>query len=977
MHHAPFARRALALAAALLAALPWAAAVAEEVHSFRPGGDTVVGTVAEPGASRRLPFHLAEGASLSVSLRADRGSALRPSLLLLGTDRLEDGAATAALKVSKKGDRVTLARFAATDTGRRWLEVGGLEGTTGGWTLTTKVTQPRGAKGGIDLPAGRSPAVFPFAAPGGGTGEIRVVGDRGTVPPEFVALFDPDGAPVLVDDATPDARGFRLRRQALAKPGVYSLRVRSGDAAAAHAVVSVKLKTPKPARRTLDADDVITDPVVFGIDPGSVVAGIGASVDVSVDFAAPDAEVRFVNPPTTVVVGSLSISVIPRGLRVQLGAGSMAPGSYDVEVRNGDGGSGVLPEALAVIAPSPVPLSVEPATGRDDEVLRLKVTGTGFVTATTLALRRGAETIAGTSTTSLAGSVSADVDLRDRTAGAWDVVVTTPGIEPAVLAGAFEIIHDDFAVFSVSPADDADGVPVAATVLGMEFVEGATVRLDGSPDGEAGPIDGTSVVVVDQGRIDVQFDTTDAPTGPWDLVVALPDGRERTLEGAFLVRGTVGSPIHVATPSFGAAADGPVASAWNATRKEHLLVWTEENSFGIVMHWDTIAQRVGADGTALGSPAVLAHGSTLAVKRTPAVAWDAHRDEYLVLWSEEMTITPTQNGQDHPSGKSAVPLQQVVGRVLRGADLVPQGSPLHFSDHYGFPATTKSKWYVDDFHNFRPSAAYDPVAKQFVVAWMQQFDTSGVQAVDDFNVFQRTFDGSTGTLGSMVEFAVSSLHEGDPVLAWDGAGQRVITAYNARAKADSDPLDLCIGVGGAGPVVVPATNGDDLSDPRVAVDPDGGRLLLTWTRVPAKGVRTVEAVAVSTSDLSSTLGDVLAPGKGDADRFGASPAWSHDAGDALVTWSDADLYGGKASVQGQRVALAKDGAALRGDAFEISDGTGDEAVPTAAFTSGSGEIVVFWLRSLFLAEKVGGYPGNSVPGDGTVRGGEIWMVRIF
>src|SRR5258706_6973263 len=134
-------RLPVAVAALLLVA---SAAAAQSVHEIQAGADTVNGDIVTAGEVDRIPIRLVDAATLSVTLKAAKGSALLPTLTLLGKDRLPDGVAGALVKYNAKGNVLTLKNYLVSETGLRWLEIRSSGTSTGGWTLSTKVKYPKG-----------------------------------------------------------------------------------------------------------------------------------------------------------------------------------------------------------------------------------------------------------------------------------------------------------------------------------------------------------------------------------------------------------------------------------------------------------------------------------------------------------------------------------------------------------------------------------------------------------------------------------------------------------------------------------------------------------------------------------------------------------------------------------------------------------------------------------------------------------------
>jgi len=965
------ARAVAGLAASVAFALSSPPAAAQEVHAVQVGGDAVVGVVSDAADVDRIPFNAVEGALLSVTLKAAKGSALHPRLVVLGPDRREDAAATAALLVSPKGNQVALKSYPVPSTGLRWLEVRSADGSAGGWSLATKVKNPRGAAAAPTAAGDGATLSVRFVCPGNSVGTIVAKAAKGSgAVPAFVALREPDGDTVLVDPPLVKGASFTLKGVTLGPAGEYELLVSSPSGAAGPFTVSAKWKTGKLQRRTLDESQVITDPVVTDLDPVSGDPSQVIAATVIVDFAAPGARVVFRKPPSTVTVPASQVTVGESSLSFAQNLASFARGVYDVSVENPDGGSGKIDDAFEVFASPAYPASIDPGYGYDDQVVPTTIMGSFFVSGVIVSLVRGGETIPGTGVLGAGSQVSATFDLRGHTVGAWDLVMANPDAAVATLPAAFDLRNAPPSLFSISPNRNVDGPVTACALDGANFDPGATARLERS--GETS-VQGTGVVVAPD-RVTATFDLTGKAFGGWDAVVRNADGPEARLAGGFRVVG----PVAAASKSLGItnSADAPPAVCWNSTRSEYLVGWLDVDSGGT--NFEVKAQRLDSAGAPVGSTVSVSAAASSVKKRTAAVCWDSFRDEYLVAWAEQKTVTPTTGkGGYHPSGSSATSLYEVEVQVLRASDLVPQGSNVQISDH-----TLYSGYYVDEFNNFRPALAYDAKARLWYVVWMQEWSILGLPSgtntyysADDYDVLYRTLDGSNGSLGNMSGIAFSPYHEGDPFAAWDPVNQQVLVSYNARGGSDSVPLEVLVwSSSGAPGQKVASSSNDDLADPAFAVDTDKGRILVTWTRVPASGARSVEANLANASTLAPIGNGTVVTSAGLDHHFLARPVYNDTEKDAYVAWTRLTTAG-SLSVRQRRVDTAgSSGLALQGSESETSGQSGDEATPACVYASNPGEFAIFWLKTMSLS-ATGTYKGTASPG-GTYRGKEIWLQRL-
>ena len=930
-----------------------AAASAQSVHEIVPGGDTVTGSIDSGTDLDRIPFRLVESSKVTISVKAVRGSLLLPQVTVLGTDRQPDPLFNAVLLTSKKGNSVSAKKVVVDETGLRWIEIRGLNGTTGGWTLSFKVVLPKKGLGKITA-AEAGPVDFPFVAPGNVTASLKVSAARGVLPPVFTSLRDPVGAIVPVDEILPGLKGFTAPFTYIGLAGRHTLRV---EAAGPGGLVFLgKWKLVKPFKRTLVESQVITDPVASDLSPDNGDTSQAFTVTVVADFLEPGAKVVFRKPPTVVTIQGAAITLSPGQASFLLNVAPFQAGQYDVDVENPDGGKDSLPKAFTVINAVARPTSITPSSGFDNQVLTASIGGTLIHSQSTVSLQRDAETIPGTNQSGAGTLLQVDFDLRDRTQGLWDLVVVNPDAEPAVLDDVFEIVNSPPTLTLITPTNDLNGSPTTCSLIGTDIDAPPTALLRRAGQAD---VPGTSLVRNSSLQVTCSFDMTGKPLGPWDVVLTNPDGQSATLPGAFRVGGVVSAGTGAL--DFQGIAHAPVSVAWNQTGGEFLAAWVEQSGGS----WQVLLQRLEADGTPIGNPVSVPTSADSVPKRDAWVAWDATHDECLVTWSEIGSL-PSSLATSHPSYtyiNSGV--YDLYARAFNASTLSPIAAPKVITDN-----TLFQSWYMDEFHNFRSRAVWNPSAGNWFVTWVQEWNKS----LDDYDVLARTYDPRSAAtpLGGIVGIAFTPYHEGDLHPTWDPVRSRVLVVYNQRISQAS-VMDLRIGVASSGSIVV-SDSSASLADPVITVDGESGRILLTWTRVPtSSGDKTLHGAALDGASITTVLGSSVPIGSssGEQHYYGVS-AWNTSLDQALIAWTKQDSGGGL-SVRVRRATMSQaSGLSLIGSEAEASGGTGDEGLAAAIATDAGADVSVFWAVGISLDASLA-YTGAVI--DGQYGCDETWLVR--
>jgi uncharacterized repeat protein (TIGR01451 family) len=242
---------------------------------------------------------------------------------------------------------------------------------------------------------------------------------------------------------------------------------------------------------------------------------------------------------------------------------SPTAGSWTVEVVGQNVPQGPQPFALVVdgdlslVAEELAVTGIQPTSAPNNAALiDVVVSGTGFDSASTVDLVRGAEAevVPGTSLSvdTEAGTITADFDLNGATPGLWDVRVTNPDSQEATLAGGFEVLDATLPDLRISKTAAAGAIDPPTwltytigihndgylTATGVAFTDtlpsGVTAFVEPSSpscDGGSTPVSGGFACQVQGGSLGVGAGIT------YTLLVSVPGN----VEGALVNRVVVGS----------------------------------------------------------------------------------------------------------------------------------------------------------------------------------------------------------------------------------------------------------------------------------------------------------------------------------------------------------------------------------------------------------------------------------------------------
>ena len=219
-------------------------------------------------------------------------------------------------------------------------------------------------------------------------------------------------------------------------------------------------------------------------------------------------------------------------------------------VADSGGGIVVLGIGLAVT-------SIAPNSGPNTGIVSITdLAGANFQTGATVKLTKsGQSDIAADNVTVVSATkITCSFNLVGKAPGAWNVVVTNPGAQPATLANGFAVIIPAPSVATITPNSRMNTGRVSITDLaGTDFQSGATVKLTRSGQSD---IAATSVNVVSTTKITCSFNLAGKAVGQWNVVVTNPDAQSGTLANGFTVTDGIAPVIHWVAVSPAMAADG-------------------------------------------------------------------------------------------------------------------------------------------------------------------------------------------------------------------------------------------------------------------------------------------------------------------------------------------------------------------------------------------------------------------------------------
>jgi len=232
-----------------------------------------------------------------------------------------------------------------------------------------------------------------------------------------------------------------------------------------------------------------------------------------------------------------------------------AAGMWDVVVTNPDGKTETLPGAFEIFPPVPTITGITPAYGVNITTIDItNLAGSGFWpgSLTDVILNgTGYTENPATDVTVVDGTtITCRFNIAGQEEGLRNVVVTNPDGQVAMLTNGFRIRAPGPVISTITPAYGVNITTIEITDLaGSGFwttgITNVFLNRTGHPD-----IPATAIMVVDSTTITCRFNIAGQGEGPWNVVVANPDGQEAMLTDGFRVW-TPAPVITAITPASG------------------------------------------------------------------------------------------------------------------------------------------------------------------------------------------------------------------------------------------------------------------------------------------------------------------------------------------------------------------------------------------------------------------------------------------
>jgi hypothetical protein len=410
-----------------------------------------------------------------------------------------------------------------------------------------------------------------------------------------------------------------------------------------------------------------------------------------------------------------------------------------------------------------------------------------------------------------------------------------------------------------------------------------------------------------------------------------------------------------------------VASAYNSTAKESLVVWSGQDNTGSLVdgEQEVFAQRVSAGGALLGTRIRVSDmgpdGNPDYSASNPSVAYNPANDQYLVVWYGDDNTAPLVNNEREIFGQLLGAAGGAVGvNDFRISDLGPDGDPA--------------------YNAFSPSVAYNSVDSLWLVTW-QGDDNTGALVDNESEVYAQVLTAA-GVEAGVNDRRISDMgpdgdanyRAGDSMVAYSSVDNQFLVVW----EGDDDTGALVnndveifgqrltnFGVeGGANDFRISDLGPDgstsyEALSPAVAYSSIDNRFLVTWdgddNSAPlVNGEYEVfgQLVDRTGSEVGSNdfrISDMGPDGSTAYSAGRSAVAYSSADNQFLVTWQSdetAPLVDDELEIFGQ--LLDTGGAHVGANDFRISemgpDGNADHAAvsPDAVYSSTSNQYLVTW-----------------------------------
>lgn len=253
----------------------------------------------------------------------------------------------------------------------------------------------------------------------------------------------------------------------------------------------------------------------------------------------------------------------PTFLNCQLPLTNAVDGLWDVRVTT-SGGTDVLEDGFTVLYHAPEITAIVPDSGANNGSVHISnLSGQYFRTGVAVKLTKAGQTdINATNVIAVSSTqITCDLDLTNKLAGNWNVVVTNDDDASDTLTNGFEVQAPPIDLTSITPnAYPRNHVVHISNLAGSNFQEGVVVSLIRF---NQNPISATNITVHSSSRISCDFDLTGKVLGNWSVYAVNPNnGSSDTLSNAFqiltdeeptggdnqVLQGNIGASINIIAP---------------------------------------------------------------------------------------------------------------------------------------------------------------------------------------------------------------------------------------------------------------------------------------------------------------------------------------------------------------------------------------------------------------------------------------------
>ena len=300
-------------------------------------------------------------------------------------------------------------------------------------------------------------------------------------------------------------------------PGFWNLIVTNNDTRSSNTNYQFHITNPKPQITTISPING------SNTNPSLDVQIIGTGfIDTTTPVVNLSKGSEVITATGVVVTGSTNIAC-----KVDL-TGHTAQ-SYNVIVTNTADGqsSDPLVNGFNITQPDPTVSIIVPASGINNAVKTVNITGTGFKSGAIARLVQGSSSIQNQTSLSVSSDgtlITSSFNLAGASTGLWNVTVTNLYGSPGVKANAFTISNPYPVVTGIQPSSGMNDNSALGiyNLSGSNFKTGAVVTF--SKTGQTSR-NATSVVNVSSSKITCFIDLTSAAVGWWNVTVTNTDGQ--------------------------------------------------------------------------------------------------------------------------------------------------------------------------------------------------------------------------------------------------------------------------------------------------------------------------------------------------------------------------------------------------------------------------------------------------------------------